>query len=45
MYAGALIKKRHYCLKIVPGDLFVTQFKDQGVGDVVMLESRTQDNK
>ena len=37
-----LIKKRRCCPKIVPGDLIDTHFEDKGVGDVGMIEARTE---
>ena len=45
VYAAALIKKRHYWPKGVPGDLIGTQFEDKEVGYFVMTEARTEDNK
>ena len=45
MYAGALIKKRCYWPKGFPGDLIDNHFEDKDIGDVGMIEARTQDNK
>ena len=39
MYAGALIKKRCYWPKGVPGDRIDTQFEDKEFGDVRMIEA------
>ena len=41
MYDGALIKKRRYWPKSVPGDLTDRNFSDKEVGDVDMLEAAT----
>ena len=45
VYAGALIKKQSYWPKGVPGDLIDTHFEDKEVGDVGMIEARTEDKK
>ena len=42
--AEYLIKKRCYWTKGVPGDLIDTQFEYKEVGDVGMVEARTEDN-
>ena len=39
VYAAALIKKRRYWPKVVPGDLIDTHFEDKEVSDVVMIEA------
>ena len=44
-YAVALIKNRRYWLKGVPGDLIDTHFEDKDVGDDLIKEERTEDNK
>ena len=44
VYVAALIKKRHYFLKVVPGDLIDAHFEDKEVGDVRMIEERKKDN-
>ena len=38
VYAAALIKKRRYWTKGVPGDLIDTKFEDKEVSDVAMIE-------
>ena len=45
VYAGSLINKRLYWPEGVPGDLIDTHFEDKEVGDVGMIESRTEDRK
>ena len=45
MYAEALIKKRYYCTEEVTGNLIDTHFEDKEVGDVVRIESKTEDDK
>ena len=45
IYVVALVKKQCYWPEGVPGDLIVTHFEDKKVGDVVMIKSRTEDNK
>ena len=45
VYVVAMIKKRRYWPKGVPGDLIDTHFEDKEVGGVGMVEARTQDNK
>ena len=45
VYAAALIKKRHYWPKAVPGDLIDSHFENQEVGDVQIIVTRTEDNK
>ena len=45
VYAEALIKKRRYWQRGVHGDLIDTHFEDKEVGDVGMIEVRTEDNK
>ena len=42
VYAGALIKKRRYWPKGVPGDLVDQYFPDKKVGDVDMLVAATK---
>ena len=44
-YAAALIKKRRYWPKGVPGDLLDTHFEDKEFGDVGIIEARNEDNK
>ena len=44
-YVSALINKRHYCPKGVPGDLIGNHFEDKYVSDVGMKEVITEDNK
>ena len=44
-YAGALIKKRRYCPKGITGELIDNNFQDNEVGNVVMIEGITQENK
>ena len=44
VYAAALINKQRYCPKLVPGELIDTRFEDTEVGDVGMIEARTEDN-
>ena len=41
VYVEALIKNWHYFPKGVPGDLIDTNFEDNEVGDVLMIEART----
>ena len=43
MYAGALIKKRRYFPKSVPGDLIKRYFTDKEVVIVDILEACTED--
>ena len=45
VYASSMIKKRRYRTKVFPGDLIDNQFEDKEVGDVEMIETRTEDNK
>ena len=45
VYAEALMKKRCCWPKVVHWDLIDAHFLDNDVGDVVMIESITQDNK
>ena len=45
VYVGALIKKRHYWPKWVPGELSDTNIEDKEVVDVRIFGARTQDNK
>ena len=45
VYAGAIIEKRRYWPKGVPGGLIDTHFQDKEVGGVDILEARTQENK
>ena len=45
MYAAALVKKRSYCPKVVPGDLIDAQLEDKEAGDVLMIDSITEYNK
>ena len=45
VYLAALIKKRHYWPKAVPGDLIDTHFENKEVGDVRIIVTRTEDNK
>jgi hypothetical protein len=42
VYAGALIKKRKYWPKAVPGDAIDRYFRDKNVGDVAMLDAMTE---
>ena len=42
VHEAALIKKRRYWLKLVPGDLIYTQSEYKEVGDVGMIEERTE---
>ena len=44
VYVLDLIKKGRYWPKGVPGDLIDTHFEDKEVGDVVIIEARTEDN-
>ena len=44
-YAGALIKKRRYLPKNVPGDSIDSHFVDKDVGYVDMLESKIDERK
>ena len=44
VYVGYLIKKCRYCPKIVTADLIDTHFQDKEVGEVGMIEARTQEN-
>ena len=44
-YAEALIQKQYCWPKGDPGDLIDTYFEDKEVGDVGMIEARTEDNK
>ena len=45
VYKAALIKKRHYWPKGVPDDLIDINFEYKKVGDVGMIEARTEENK
>jgi hypothetical protein len=45
VYAGALIKKRRYWPKGVLGEAIDEHFRNKEVGDVDMLEAKTEDNK
>ena len=45
VYVAALIKKRFYWSKRVPGDLIDTRFRDKEVNGVEMMEARTGYNK
>ena len=45
VYAEAIIKRRCYCPKGVPGGLIDTHFEYKEFGCVVMIEARTKDNK
>ena len=45
MYARALIKKRCYWKKGVHGGFIYHNFEDKDVGNVGIIEARTQDNK
>ena len=45
VYVAAMIKKRRSWLKGVPGELIDTHFEYKGVGDVGIMELRTEDNK
>ena len=45
MYAVALIKKRRYWPKGVPGDLIDTHFEDKEVIDVGMVRGKIEDIK
>ena len=45
VYAVAQIKKRRYQPKGFPGDVIHTNFEDKEVGDVVIIEAMTEDNK
>ena len=45
VYESALIKKRRYWPKVVPGDLIDNHFEDKQVGDFGMIEESTEDNK
>ena len=45
VYAAALINKRSYWPKEFPCDLINTRFEDNYVGDVGIIEARTEDNK
>ena len=45
VYVAALIKKRHYWPKVVTIDLIDNQFEDKEVGDVGIIEARSEDNK
>jgi hypothetical protein len=45
VYGGALIKKRRYWPKSVPGDLIDRHFADKEVGDYDMLETTTEEGK
>ena len=44
IYAVAMIKKRRYWPKGVPGEPIDTHFEDKEVGDVGMIETTTEDN-
>ena len=45
VYEEYLIKKRCYCLKVVPGKLIGNHFEGKYVSDSVVIESITEDNK
>ena len=45
VYSAALIKKWCYWPRGVPGDLIDNHFENTEVGDVVMIEAITEDNK
>ena len=45
VYAAALIKKQRYCPKLIPGQFIDTHFEDKQVGNVLMIEAITEDNK
>ena len=45
VYSAALINKRNYWLKGVTGDPIDDKFEDKEVGDVVMIEAITEDNR
>jgi hypothetical protein len=45
VYAGALIKKRRYWPKSVPGGAIDAHFAGKEVGDVDMLEAKTEEGK
>ena len=45
VYVGSLINKWRYWPKLVHEDLIDTHFQDSMVGDVDMLEAKTQENK
>ena len=45
VYEGDLINKRRYWPKGVPGEFIGTNFQDWDIGDVGMLETKTQENK
>jgi hypothetical protein len=45
VYAGALIKKRRYWPKGVLGEAINEHFRNKEVGDIDMLEAKTEDNK
>ena len=44
VYAADLIKKQRYQPKGVPGDLIDTHVEDKEVGDVGIIEARTEDD-
>ena len=45
VFAGALIKKRRYWPKGVPGDLIDEHFENMEVGDVDMVMAATKEGK
>ena len=45
VYMENLIKKWRYWSKVVTSDLFDNHFEDKYVGDVGMVDARTEDNK
>ena len=45
IYVAALIKKRRYLPRAVPGYLIDTHFEDKEVGDFGMIEARYEGNK
>ena len=40
-----MIKKQCYCPRLFPGYHIYAHFHDKEVGDVYMLDAKTQDNK
>ena len=45
VYVVDMIKQRRYWPKVVTVDLIDTNFEDNQVGGVVIIEARTEDNK
>ena len=45
VYVADLINKRRYWPKGIPGDLLDTHFEDKDIGNVGMIEVRTEDDK